>query len=373
MAAPFDAAVVGGGVYGCVLALHLRRAGRSVVLFEQANALASRASFANQARVHNGYHYPRSFLTALRSRVNYPRFLAEYADCIAAAVPMHYAIARRGSSVSADQFVRFCARIGAELWPADDSIEQQLDRDMVEAVFAVRESVFDAERLAARLTRDLAHAGVEVRLGTRVEAVERLAEASDPVELRVHAGDAVERSRARVVLGCTYARTNQLLVGSGLPPLPLKHELAELVLLRPPEPLCAFGLTVMCGPFFSLLPFPPRRAHTLSHVRYTPHHEWVEPAQRVADPYLRLQRGTPPSRAVQMLQDARRYLPAIAGSEVVGSLFEIKTVLPESEVDDSRPILLRRSPELPQLITVMGSKIDNVYDLLEPLDALLAN
>ena len=42
-----------------------------------------------------------------------------------------------------------------------------------------------------------------------------------------------------------------------------------------------------------------------------------------------------------------------------------------SEVDDSRPILLSRSEQMPGLINVMGSKIDNVYDVLDPLGRML--
>ena len=50
--------------------------------------------------------------------------------------------------------------------------------------------------------------------------------------------------------------------------------------------------------------------------------------------------------------------------------FEVKTVLPQSEHDDSRPILFKRCGELPGLVSVMGGKIDNVYDLPRELDGL---
>jgi len=63
--------VVGGGFFGCSLAVHLRDAGGGeVVLVEVGAVLLQRASYTNQARVHTGYHYPRSLLSALRSRVN---------------------------------------------------------------------------------------------------------------------------------------------------------------------------------------------------------------------------------------------------------------------------------------------------------------
>jgi hypothetical protein len=64
-----------------------------------------------------------------------------------------------------------------------------------------------------------------------------------------------------------------------------------------------------------------------------------------------------------MIRDATRFLPAISGARYVESLFEIKGIMPRSEQDDSRPILFRESADIPGLITVLGAKIDSVYDV----------
>ena len=89
----YDAIIIGGGFFGCTLALHLHRKYKlKVVILERDRDLLQRASFANQARVHNGYHYPRSILTALRSRVNFPRFVSDYTDCVADSFDAYYAV-----------------------------------------------------------------------------------------------------------------------------------------------------------------------------------------------------------------------------------------------------------------------------------------
>ena len=75
-------AVIGGEFYGCVIALELSERHDEVVLLEKADDLMTRASLINQARVHNGYHYPRSIMTAFRSFANFPRFVAEYRDVV---------------------------------------------------------------------------------------------------------------------------------------------------------------------------------------------------------------------------------------------------------------------------------------------------
>jgi glycine/D-amino acid oxidase-like deaminating enzyme len=167
-----DAVVVGGGFYGAHIAAFLARRGLSVVLLERESSLLTRASYHNQARVHGGYHYPRSLLTSLRSRRNYPRFLAEYSGAIDQSFTKLYAIARRQSKVTAAQFAEFCRRIEAPLQPAPKALARRFDADLVEAVFEVEETAFDAVKLAEQAARTLADAGVHTCLGVEVRAVE---------------------------------------------------------------------------------------------------------------------------------------------------------------------------------------------------------
>jgi hypothetical protein len=147
----------------------------------------------------------------------------------------------------------------------------------------------------------------------------------------------------------------------------LKQEITEMVLVSVPPVLQGLGITVMDGPFFSLMPFPPRGSHSLSHVRYTPHLSWRDAPE--IDPYARLAAYHGATRADRMLRDAARYLPAVLGATRIDSLFEVKTVLVKNEGDDGRPILFEKHPELPGCYSILGGKIDNIYDVLEKLDA----
>ena len=364
-AAAIDDVVIGGGFFGCSLALYLRQTlGRRVVLLEAGSDLLLRASHSNQARVHNGYHYPRSLLTALRSRVNYPRFLEQFRDCVDQAFDKYYAVSRNFSKVTANQFRSFCTTIGAPITPAPAAIRKLFDPDLIEAVFTVQECAFDAVKLRHKMAALLAQHGVDVRCGT--EAVRVRARADSRLLVECADGDRGHEIAAKRVYNCTYSRTNRLLASSSLPLIPLKHEVTEIALVEVPDAIKHLGITVMCGPFFSVMPFPSRGLHSFSHVRYTPHCQWQDvPDQPYMDPYAVLANRVPQSNFPRMVLDARRYMPILAGCRHVDSLMEVKTVLPRSDMDDSRPILLRRDQGLPNLDCIMGAKIDNVFDMIE--------
>lgn len=360
----YDAVVLGGGFYGTRIAIFLREqlGLRSVLILEREAELMQRASYVNQARVHNGYHYPRSILTAYRSRVNFPVFSEEYRDAVVDGFDHLYAIARERSKVSARQFEQFCSRIGAELTVAAPELRKLFDRRRIEQVYKVTEPAFDSrvlrEMLVDRINRV---GGIEIATSTEVH---RVAANHDGVLVETSVG-AVFGTR---VISALYSGVNSLHRASGIDEIAVQHELTEMALVRLPTVLEGIGITVMDGPYFSIMPFPDRGTHTLSHVRYTPHHRWRDtlggPAE---DPYALLDAIDERSNFVSMRTDAMRYVPTLGGMEHVESIREVKTVLTKSDSDDSRPILYRPDHGIPGYTCILGAKLDNIYDVFQEL------
>jgi glycine/D-amino acid oxidase-like deaminating enzyme len=363
-----DAVVIGGGFYGAAIAIYLIRSRglRRVILLEREPRLMSRASYNNQARVHNGYHYPRSFTTAYRSRVNFPRFVREWPQVIKRDFAKIYAIARRNSKVTAKQFERFCAEIGAKIEPADSDLKRLFEPRLIEEAFLVEEYAFDTTRLAEWASEELAEAGVEIRYSTHASAIFR--DSTDntlrvAVESKPDENSSIE---CRFVFNCTYSGLNQFSRDFRGTQMGLKQEITEMALIQPPSELKDIGVTVMDGPFFSMMPFPARGLHTLSHVRYTPHFGWKD--ENGTAPYKELEEYDRATRFDRMVRDAGRYLPCLFKAKYVDSLFEVKTVLIKNEGDDGRPILFEKHADLPGCYSVLGGKIDNIYDVLEKLE-----
>ncbi|MBN2975166.1 NAD(P)/FAD-dependent oxidoreductase [Pseudomonas lactucae] len=363
-----DAVIIGGGFYGAAIAVYLarQRGLKRIVLIEREPALLMRASYNNQARVHNGYHYPRSFTTAYRSRVNLPKFIRDWPLAIKKDFTKLYAISRRNSKVTAKQFERFCQQIGADIKPADSMLRDLFEPRLIEDVYLVEEYAFDTTQLASWAERELKENGVQVRYQTRATAISKGAQGALQVVVERHQGEQ-EVLSSRYVFNCTYSSLNQFKgdfpgVSTGL-----KQEITEMALMQMPPSLEGLGVTVMDGPFFSMMPFPARGLHTLSHVRYTPHLSWSD--QQGLDPYEKLRHYKRDTRVDRMVRDVGRYMPEVLKAKYMDSLFEVKTVLLKNEGDDGRPILFEKHAELPGCYSVLGGKIDNIYDVFETLEA----
>lgn len=358
--------IAGGGFFGCSIAMMLHRRGWRPIVVEEADALFTQASRLNQARVHGGYHYPRSLMTAYRSRQNYERFRKSYRDAIADQFTKIYAVGRLFSKVTANQFEVFMKRVAAPLKAAPSDIVKLFNPALTERVWIAQECAFDYSVLRDRLREEMRDAGIEVRVGTLVEQV---VDSGGQVIARLSDGTEI---RAAYVFNATYAGLNRLTSASGLPLIPLKHELTEMALVDLPAKLSGLSVTMMCGPFFSFMPFPALGLTTLSHVRYTPHAHWFENEQSGAsNPYQIFNLSEKNSNFEMMVADASRYIPILRGCTYRDSLWTVKTLLPLSEIDGGRPILFQRDTIIPNVVHVMGGKIDNIFDVEDEVEEML--
>lgn len=352
----FDVAIIGGGIYGCILALHFKKTYKKIVLIEKETDILLKASYNNQARIHNGYHYPRSFVTALRSHINYKRFILDFKDCVVDNSQMVYAIASNNSKITTYQFLKFCQQIGSPISKVPKRIRDLFDERLIDDAFIVDEVLFNATKLRGIFKEKLNSAKIKIKY--LMEAVKVTKQGRD-MTVQLKSGQIIF---SNLVLNCSYSNINTILQNSNLPKLPLKHELTEMPLLEMPAELRKIGITIMDGPFFSIMPFPDKKLHTMHHVRYTPVTTNVDIDESFPS-NLPIE-----SNAIFMIKDAQRYIPLLQNVKYKGSLYETKTLLILNETSDARPILFRKDYGMKNLFVVMGGKIDNIYDIVQELE-----
>lgn len=323
----YDYIILGGGFYGCMIAQSLKG---KILLLEKEDDILKRASCNNQARVHNGYHYPRNLKTASSSHRNYPKFIADFPEACNETNIMLYCVAK-GGKTNAKDFKRTYELVGSILFPAPKELKDHFNMDLLEEVFIGEEAVFNADIIRETLRERLK----DIEIRTKVEVQQVFLN-----QVRTNIGD----FEANHIISCLYSGTNPLLVRSNLPTLPLIHEDTVMPLIKVPEPFNKIGITIMDGEYFSIMPFPQKDCHSIHHVTYTPlGGDWKT-----------------------IYEDVIRFIPAMKDMKHIGDVKEAKTILEANATDDGRPILMKQNYGFKGFSVIVGAKLDNVYDLLEP-------
>jgi monoamine oxidase len=162
----YNSVVIGGGFFGCLIASGLSKLHGNTLLIESEEQVLNRASKNNQARVHGGYHYPRSYMTARRSRANFKEFTQQFPLSIFESYKNIYAVARNYSHITAGQFEQFCKRIDAPITETPKEISELFDTNLTEKTFLTQEVSFNWQKLAEYCLNELSEHQVKVRLCT---------------------------------------------------------------------------------------------------------------------------------------------------------------------------------------------------------------
>lgn len=103
----YERIIIGAGLYGLYSALFCGKKGQNVLVLECDLTSFRRATYSNQARVHQGYHYPRSISTAMKSASYFERFNKDYKFCINSGFKKIYATSSKYSWTDGKQFKEF--------------------------------------------------------------------------------------------------------------------------------------------------------------------------------------------------------------------------------------------------------------------------
>lgn len=367
-----DFLVVGGGIFGVYAALYLASKGCQVVLVEKEKQLMQKASVVNQARLHSGYHYPRSVATARMSDENKARFTRDHQDFILFDFAKYYAIDRYGSLTDAAQFERFCRYIDIPCKPVNK--HSLFNYHRLEAVFETQEYTFDPQLIAAYYREKVNSAeGVDVWSYHQIEAAGALGEAWE-IEIRSLDNQNLKKVRARQVINATYSASNAINQLFGLEEINLMHEISEMAFVSSPQ-LKNIGLTIMDGPFGSIMPYGKSGLLSLSSVAYT-HHKVSYAAQPSFDCQSFREDCSPGFTSVcnycefrprsnyqKMLAQMRQYLTDEVALHYFTSMYTIKSKLRANYIDDGRPTEIGLLSKNPRFYCIFAGKINSIYEI----------
>ncbi len=369
----YDKIIIGAGIYGLYSALYCAKNNEKIIVLEKDSEAFKRATYINQARVHMGYHYPRSYSTAIKSAGYFERFNKDFDFSILSEFDQVYATSSNFSWTNAEQFKQFCKNANI---PCEElSNNKYFKPNMCDGTFLTKEYTYDAQILKKYFLEELdKYPNVKIKYNVNIDTIKQV---KDYYEIKLKNDEIYE---TKFLLNCTYAGANEILDKMGIEKFKIKYELCEIILCDVDERLKNTGITVMDGPFFSIMPFGKTGYHSLTSVTFTPHKTSYDSlptfeCQKRSKGFCTKENlgncndcpAKPESAWPYMSNLARNYLKDEYGFTYKESLFSMKPIFKASEIDDSRPTVIKQFTTNPTFISVLSGKINTVYDLDEVL------
>ena len=372
----FDFLIIGGGLFGSYAAVYLAERGHKVCLVEKEGRLFRKASVVNQARIHGGYHYPRSISTARISDHHKERFISDHRQFVNTSFEHYYALDAYNSLTDATAFERICQTLDIPCKEIAHHPAFRLDR--IQALYLTEEYSFDPYLIAAYYRQRLRDADVVIKTNTAVTAADTIGN-KWRIQTIGQTPDDEDALTAAGVINATYSNTNTTNRIFDQPLFDLTHEISEVCLVKS-DVLNDIGLTVMDGPFCSIMPFGLSGLSSLSSVIYT-HHEVSQTAEPKFDcqsdhascrpDYLsacNVCELRPKTAFRKMRAQLRHYISDTVDLTHISSLYTVKSKLRASFIDDGRPTIVQRLSNTPPFLCVFSGKINSIYEIEAALD-----
>ena len=347
-------AIIGAGVYGCWIAFTLSKKGYEISIFEKNNEIISESSKLNQYRIHRGYHYLKSLNTAYRCQINYNRFLSFFPTVVFSDFESYYGIAKANSNITTNNFEKICNILKLPFTEENNFNERIFNPHFIEKLFRVDEKIYNVIELRKKLLELIDHKNITTFLNTEVEII-------NDTYLKTNKN---EKHNFDYVFNCTYSDIGQFKKISEKK-LDLTYVLSEIGVIKMPDKINNLGVTIIDGPFFSVLPMD-KELHTISHVQFT--HLDRNDKNIYSNKKKYLNEKYHYINTKKMILDASRYMPILKDAKMKKSFFQVKTLSKLNKSNDSRPIIIEKYQNC---FNIIGSKIDNVFDVSDYLERYL--
>lgn len=311
--------VLGSGFYGCHLALALLRDGHEVEIHEIKDRMFAGASGAIPARIHRGFHYPRSASTRDACNHHYKEFMEHYGG-FTNGVPINiYAIAANESLIDFDTY-RKILQGSVEFITVEYPQEYGLRN--------VEGALLTGER---HIVIDKVRAHFESQLKDRV---------------KLNTPPSTE-GNFDWVIDATFCANQNIGVD--------RYEPCLVVILKGPE--SGKAVTIMDGPFPSLYPWNEEAGlSSLSSAQWTPFSKTCKTYEEARNMLDSFTQDDLVSRGKNMIESMAKYYPAIYDYVPV----DYKTSIRAIPFSGSDARLVEVVETQPNVIRIRAGKIDAV-------------
>ena len=342
--------VIGCGIFGAEIALKLSSIGFVVKVFEANHDILMGASMNNQNRLHLGFHYPRDIETGLQSIRGFDLFKKKYKHCIESSFLNTYFIADENSFTNFEDYIRFCKKLGIS-FDLINSNKLPLKLKGATRGIACKEVVYDCEILRSIVKKNIKNNHIDISTKARVEGISK----KDGIyKIQASSGEEVETD---IVVNATYGAGNYLTEQLGIDVPERQYEYTAVPIIE--LDIDKIGITIMDGPFFTILPFGKTNKFLLYHVKFSVidseissklNLEWLE---KSTSPFSKIDKK---KYFNAMINSCKSFMPALKNAKLIDFLEGPRMVLSKAEHNDARPSLITENSNY---FEVFSGKIDH--------------
>ena len=343
-------AVVGGGIFGITTAVSLAK-NHSVDLYEQYDDILKAASGINQFRMHCGYHYPRSIDTTLSLIRAQSSFKEEYGEALIDDVDNYYCIAKKGSLTSREEYIEFCEKHNLEFTISELDL---VKKEKIDICIKGVESLLDPVKLKEICWKRLKENNVNVLLNKKA-SMDRL-------------------GGYDYVIIAAYSNMNALLENYKFLQKDYQFELCEKLVLKLPDRFNKKSIVIMDGPFFCVDPYGRTGLFLMGNVVHAIHQTNIGKFPVIDKKFLPLLnkgiiKNPPITNFKLFMESAVEFIPEIMKAQHIGSMFTVRTVLPNMDYSDARPTIVEKIDN--RVITTFSGKIPTCVDVANEVMRLI--
>jgi len=316
--------IIGAGIFGCVIAYELDRAGHDVVIIEQDSDIMQRASRCNHNRLHLGYHYPRSVKTAKQSLDGLVTFLTNYKDAIVSHFPNYYMIAKENSYITSNEYIKFCDTVEID-YTIEYPIDKLIQKEYIDISLKTDETIFDYDILKTLVRNQIKH--IPIQFNTKFDG---------------------NINDCDYLINTTYAGINEVNELLGIPKMNLK--LQDVVVPYFKMDSLPFGVTIMDGPFCSVLP---KGKNKNEFLLYSVEHSLVKDKLDIDNIYTQ----------------SEKYFPFLKDVERLG-YWRTQRALPIND-NDERLSEIFTYHDHPKVINVLSGKVSTCHKIGQQIKKMI--
>lgn len=319
-------AIIGGGIFGTSIAAELGKF-CSVTIFEKNADLMQEGTYVNCFRHHSGYHYPRSSETVVDIQNSRKDFEKIYKKGIVSTYPTYYGVAKNDSHTSTNEFIAFCKKHNLP-YEKEALPPNLLSKKEISLCVKVPEPGYNYEKLTkivkGRLDKE---PNIKILCNSLITSLSLNKDGTKTVTYLKNSKIKTEK-KFDFIINATYANINRVVEWLSFEQCPIRVDLAEVVVIK--LNIDPVSITVIDGPFATLIPTGNKNEFTLYHVtesildRYVPKDGFIKKTKKAQ------------SNQKAILRESLRFFPILKDAIITESRVVNRGVLANHEHDDKR-------------------------------------